>query len=284
MFEFFQILADPNLPFLRYALLLGLVSSVSLGLVGTYVVVRRISYIAAAIAHCILAGVGAAVFFRAHFGWDWLEPGYGALLAGVLAALLIGWVSTRFRQREDSVIGAIWVIGMAIGLLFLSKTPGYFDPMAYLFGDILLVNKADLGMAAALGVFILGVLYQLHRQIIAVALDAEFAAVRGLRVEALHYLMLLLTALAIVQMVSLIGIVLVVALVSLPPAIASVVAGSVPKVVLGAVVLNAGLIFFGLWSSYTLDTPTGPTIIILAGILFVATLLGKGALARFKRA
>lgn len=280
MTEFFQALSDPDLGFLRNALLLGLIGSIPLGAVGTFVVARRISYLAAAIAHSVLGGVGAALYAREVLGWTWLHPMLGALLTALLSAGVIGWVSLRSKQREDAVIGAIWVSGMAIGLLFIARTPGYIDPMAYLFGDILLVTPSDLWIAGGVGAFILGVLLLWHRQIVAVCFDSEFAAIRGVPADRIYILLLLLTALTVVTLVTLVGIVLVIALLTLPPAIASLRARSLWQMLLVSVVLTASFVFLGLGFSYSLDFPTGPSIILLAALVYLLANAGNRLLGR----
>ena len=171
----FQALKDPDLVFLRYALILSLVASVPLGAVGTLVVVRRISYLAAAIAHSALGGIGVALYANEALGWYWLSPMLGALLSAVLSAALVGWVSLRAREREDAAIGAIWVSGMAIGLLCIYNTTGYVDPMGYLFGDILLVKALDLQLAAVVGTVISLLCYY------STVLSWRFASMRSLR-------------------------------------------------------------------------------------------------------
>jgi len=272
MMEFFEALRDPHAQFLRNALWIGLIGALPFGLIGTYVVVRRISYIAAAIAHSILGGVGFAVFAQSHWGWSAFDPTYGALLAAILSALLIGWVNMRFADREDTVIGIIWVSGMAIGLIFLAQSPGYFDPMAFLFGDILLVGQGDLWRVCLLAGLVCLICIALSRQITAIALDPAFARIRGLRTQRLHYLMLILTALTIVLLVQLMGIILVVALLTLPPAIAAMRSHTLAGMVAIAVLLNALFIFGGLWLSYSLDWPTGPVIILLATAVFLLSI------------
>ncbi|MGJ8640025.1 MAG: metal ABC transporter permease [Opitutaceae bacterium] len=269
MAEFFQALLDPDLTFLRNALFLGLIGSLPLGAVGTFVVARRISYLAAAIAHSVLGGIGASLYCREALGWGWVHPMVGALIAAVLSAMLIGWVSLRAKQREDAVIGAIWVTGMAIGLLFIARTPGYIDPMAYLFGDILLVTHSDLWLAGAVGALIGGILLVWHRQIVAVCFDAEFAAIRGVRADWIYLLLLLLTALTVVILVSLVGIVLVIALLTLPPAIAALRARSLGGMLFAAIVMNFLFVFVGLGVSFSLDLPTGPSIILLAAAVYL---------------
>ncbi len=270
MVEFFRALGDPDLVFLRHALLLGVVGSLPLGAVGTFVVARRISYLAAAVAHCVLGGIGFSLYARAVLGWSWLHPTAGALAAALLAAFLLGWVSRRAREREDAVIGAIWVAGMAVGLVFIARTPGYVDPMAYLFGDILLVTTVDLWLAGGLGLVVLGALLLWHRQILAVCFDAEFAAVRGIRTDLVYWLLLVLTALTVVLLVSLVGVVLVVALVTLPPAIAGLCARRFWQMLAGAVALNALFIFSGLGIGFAADLSAGPVIILLAAGVYLA--------------
>ena len=139
MNEFLEAVRDN--PFMQHALLTGLLASLASGVVGTYVVVRRISYIAGGIAHCVLGGMGAAYYLQKTVpALDFLRPLHGAVVAALAAAVIIGLVSLRARQREDTVIGALWAVGMAVGLMFIWKTPGYnTDLMNYLFGDIMMV-------------------------------------------------------------------------------------------------------------------------------------------------
>jgi len=269
MTDFYRALLDPDLGFLRAALLLGIIGSLPLGAVGTFVVARRISYLAAAIAHSVLGGIGLALYMRTVYGWEWLHPMLGALVAALLAAALIGLVSMRSKQREDAVIGAIWVTGMAIGLLFIARTPGYIDPMTYLFGDILLVSGSDLWIASGVATTIFGILLVWHRQIVAVCFDAEFAAIRGVPADRIYLLLLLLTALTVVILVSLVGIVLVIALLTLPPAIASLGAKSLGGMLLAAVLMNISFVVLGLGISFGYDLPTGPTIILLAAVTYL---------------
>src|SRR5271167_4041305 len=137
MSELLDAIRSTDAPAFRYALIAGALSSVALGIIGTYVVTRRISYIAGAISHSVLGGIGAALYLQVVWHCRWCDPMFGAVTAALASALLIGAVSLRAKQREDTVIGAIWSVGMAVGLLFFAKTPGYSDPMSYLFGNIL---------------------------------------------------------------------------------------------------------------------------------------------------
>ncbi|MEA2063587.1 MAG: metal ABC transporter permease, partial [Gemmatimonadota bacterium] len=137
--------------FLQYALAAGVLSSVACGVVGTYVVTRRISYIAGGISHCVLGGIGVARYLQQVHGWNWFDPMYGAAAAALGAALLIGFISMRAAEREDTVISALWALGMAVGIIFISMTPGYSaDLVSYLFGNILMVTPAELWLIAVL--------------------------------------------------------------------------------------------------------------------------------------
>jgi len=261
---FFELLTDPDVSFLRNALLLGLIGSIPLGVVG--------SYLAAAVAHSALGGIGLSLFARTELGWEWLPPFAGALLFTVASALLIGWIAGQKGQREDAAIGTVWVGGMAIGIIAIAKTSGYNDPMAYLFGDILLVRESDLWLAGGFAAFIVVLLAFWHRQLFSVLFDPEFAASRGLRNDPVYLLLLVLTALTVVTLVSLIGVVLVVALLTLPPAIALARFKRIAWVILASVGLNLVCISLGLWLSYVLDFPAGPSIILVAAGFYAATL------------
>jgi zinc transport system permease protein len=265
MKEFLQALANPDIVFLRYAFAAGLLASVGFGIVGTYVVVRRISYIAGAISHCVLGGIGASLYLQAAAGWGWCTPLLGAVVSALLAAMVIGLVSLYARQREDTVIGALWAVGMAVGLVFLARTPGYVNPMSYLFGNILLISRGDLWMIAALDLAVVGLAVLFYNPFMLVCFDEEFARVRGLRVEFYYLLLLGLTALTVVLLVTVVGIVLVIALLTLPAAIAGQFARRVWQMMAFAAGLCMAFTAAGLGLSYVHNLPSGPTIILLAG-------------------
>ncbi|MFQ5491610.1 MAG: metal ABC transporter permease [Phycisphaerae bacterium] len=275
MSEFIEALRTQE--FLRHALATGLLVSVACGVVGTYVVTRRISYIAGAIAHSVLGGLGAAGYLKAVQGWTWLEPVHGAILAALMAAALIGLVSLRGSEREDSVIGAIWAIGMAVGVVFVSKTPGYAtDLMRYLFGNILLVSRDDLWLIGALDLLVVGLGVAFYRQFLAVCFDEEFARLRGVKVEFYYLLLLGLTALTVVLLVMVVGLVMVIALLTLPVAVAGHFSRRLWQMMVISTGLCALLTSGGLAVSYSPDLPPGATIILLAGAVYLLTVVGAG--------
>ena len=267
--------------FVQYALLTGVLVSIACGVVGTYVVARRISYLAGGIAHSVLGGMGAARYLQTVHGWDWLHPLHGAVAAALLAAVIIGLVSLRAKQREDTVIGAIWAIGMATGILFIARTPGYNeDLMSYLFGNILMVSPKDLWLIAALDVVVVGVGLLFYKQLMAVCFDEEFARLRGLRVEVYYLVLLCLTALTVVLLVTVVGLVMVIALLTLPVAIAGYFARRLWQMMALATVLSIIFTTAGLAVSYAPDLPAGATTIVLAGAAYLLVVIGMTAFKR----
>lgn len=261
--------------FLQYALLTGLLASIACGVIGSYVVTRRITYIAGGIAHSVLAGMGAARYCETVYNWKWLHPLYGAVVAALVAAIIIGLVSLRARQREDTVIGAVWAIGMAIGILFIFKTPGYNeDLMSYLFGSILMVSANDLWLIAGLDVLIVTVVLVFYRQFLAVCFDEEFARLRGIRVEFYYLMLLCLIALTVVLLVTVVGIVMVIALLTLPAAIAGKFSKKLWHMMILSTVFTMIITSAGLTISYGPDLPAGATTIVLAGAVYLAAILG----------
>jgi zinc transport system permease protein len=278
--EFLDALRDPDIPFLRYALMTGLLASVALGIMGTYVVTRRITYIAGAISHCVLAGIGAALYLQVNHGWTWFHPMFGAVVSALLAAVIIGMVSLYARQREDTVIGALWSVGMAIGLLLIYKTPGYIDPMSYLFGDILLISRQDLWLVAGLDVLVATAGLVFYNKFLAACFDEEFTALRGVHVRLYYLLLLCLTALTVVLLVRVVGIVLVIALLTLPAAVAGHFSRQLWQMMALAIVCCAVFTTAGLAVSYRFDLQSGPTIIVLAAVVYLAVAVGQ----RWRRA
>jgi zinc transport system permease protein len=280
MAEFITALRDPDIAFLRYALMVALLGSVAFGMIGTYVVARRITYIGGAIAHCALGGIGAALYLRHEMGVQWCGPMCGAVVASLLAALVIGLVSIHGRDREDTVIGAVWAVGMAVGLLFLAKTHAYVDPMSYLFGRIVYVSRNDVWLVAGLDVLVVGLSVLFHDRLVAMCFDEEFAELRGVRADRYYLLLLCLTALTVVLMVSVVGIVMVVALLTLPAAVAGQLSRRIWQMMVLAVVCCMVFTTTGLGLSYAWDLPSGPVIIILCAMVYLVVVFGTFVLRR----
>jgi zinc transport system permease protein len=272
MVEFLEAVRDTQ--FLRYALIVGLLSSVSLGIVGSYVVTRRITYIAAAISHCVLGGIGAALYLKNVWGWSWCDPMLGATAAALISALAIGLISLYARQREDTVISAVWAVGMAVGLLFFAAMRGYaVDPMSYLFGDILFISLDDVWLVTAMDAVVIVLGLGFYPKLMALCFDEEFAELRGVRVKLYYLLLLCLTALTVVLLVRVVGIVLVIALMTLPAAVAGHFAKRLWQMMAIAVLCCMVFITLGLAASYSPNLPCGPVIILIAGAAYLLVAL-----------
>ncbi len=272
MNSFFSALLEHS--FLQMAVAAALLASIGCGVIGTYVVVKRITFIAGGIAHTVLGGIGAALYLG-------FNPLHGALLAAVLSALLIGWVRLHWRTQEDALIGALWAIGMAIGVLFIAKTPGYqADLMGYLFGNILLVPAESLWFMASLDAVLLAVLVAYHQQFLAVVFDEEYSRLQGVPVAFFYLLLLVLVAITVVLLIQVVGLILVLALLTLPAAIASQYAHSIGRIMIIATTLGMILSVSGLALSYQPDLPPGPVIILLAGGAYLLSTLYTRATQR----
>ena len=265
----------PRYPFLQYALITGVLASIACGIIGSYVVTKRISYIAGSIAHTVLGGLGAARYFQTVYHWEWFHPLYGAVFAALISAVIIGLVSMRAKQREDTVIGSLWAVGMATGILFIYKTPGYNeDLMSYLFGSILMVSPQDLWMIAGLDILVViaGVLF--YNQFLALCFDEEYARLRGVHVEFYYLVLLCLTALTVVLLVTVVGIVMVIALITLPAAVAGELTKRLWHMMALSTVLTVLFTTAGLAISYGPDLPAGATTIIIAGTTYLLVVSG----------
>jgi len=268
LLEFFDALVNVNFPFLRNALLAGILSSVLFGILGSVVTVRRIGSLAGAISHAVLGGIGMALFLSAS-----ILPGFppilGALIFAVLSAVIIGFVSLKAKQREDTVINAIWVIGMSLGLLFMAKTPGYADPSTWLFGNILLISNMDLILLAVLDIIVLLLAWRFYAQIEASSFDAEFARTRGVPVDLIFLLLLCITAAAIVLLQTFVGIVMVIAMLTLPSGCAGVFSRSLSSMMMSSCLFASLFSVSGLVSGWIFDLPVGAMTVIIAGIVFL---------------
>jgi zinc transport system permease protein len=268
MWDFFEALARHS--FLQNAVIAGILASIGCGIVGTYVVVKRIGFMAGGIAHAVLGGMGAAYFFG-------LNPVAGALAAAILAALLIGWISLRWHQHEDTLIGALWAVGMAVGVIFISRTPGYTaDLMSYLFGNILMVPREDLIFMAAMDAAIVLIVALFYKQFLAIAFDEEYTRLQGVPVDALYLLLLCMVAVTVVLLIQVVGLILVIALLVLPAAIASQHVDSLGRMMVLATLLGVFFTGGGMALSYGPDLPAGATIILLAGGVYLMSTVATG--------
>ncbi len=258
-------------PFFQRALVAGLLASVACGIVGTFVVVRRIASISGGLSHAAFGGVGLGYLFG-------FEPMLGALGFGVASALGVGVAEIRLRQGLDTLIAMMWAVGMALGIVFVSLAPGQApDLLGYLFGNILLVSPQYVGAVAALDLLIIGVTVLLFDRLRAVVFDEEFAWVIGIRVELLFLLLLTLVGLTVVVLIRVVGVILVIALLTIPAVIARhwtdrLAPMMVLSVLIGGLTITAGLFAtWGVSAGFGVDLPTGPSIILLSAAGFATS-------------
>jgi zinc transport system permease protein len=258
-----------SFPFLMTSLLAGLASSITSGIVGTYVVVKRIVFISGSIAHSVLGGMGFFLYLKRTYRIDWLDPLYGALIAAILSALLIGWIHLKYREREDTVIAAIWSTGMALGVIFVSLTPGYnVELMNFLFGNILWISKTDLILLTSLAGFVILVTLILHQKFQAVCFDETEAELRGISAKKYYLILLNLVAISVVILIQVVGAILVIAMLAIPAAIASHYSKKLSQMMVQAVIFGAIFTALGLLTSFYLNWPPGATIALISAIAY----------------
>jgi zinc transport system permease protein len=253
--------------FMRNALAAGLMVSIICGITGTLVVVNRIVFLSGGIAHAAYGGIGLAFYL----GWPYMVGTLGFSLG---AAVIMGVVSLRSKHRSDTIIGVIWAVGMACGIILIDLTPGYnVDLMSYLFGSILTVPGSDLWIMAGMGL-VIGVLVILfYPDLLAMSYDEEFARIRGVPVTAIYIMMICMLAITVVMVIQVVGLILVIALLTIPPFIMEKYARSLLQMMIGSSLLGCLFTLLGMWISYRFDLTSGASIILVAGTAFFLNLL-----------
>lgn len=260
-------------PLLLAALLAGIGASFVSGIIGSYIVVKRIAFISGGIAHTVLGGIGFCLWLNRNYGVTGASPMLGALGAAILAALIIGWIHLNYREREDSAIAALWSIGMAAGVVFISQTPGFNVELTnYLVGNILWVTPDDLYFLFTLDALVLLIVLYLHKRFLIICFDEDQAKLQGVPVKSLYLLLLILIAITVVILVEVMGIILVMTMLTIPPAIANLFTARLSKMMLIAVALCCLFNLSGITLSFYLDWPAGATIALISGASYVAIL------------
>ncbi len=259
--------------FMRNALLSGILVSIAAGIVGTLVVVNRLSFLAGGVAHAAYGGLGLSAFL----GWT---PMAGTIPFSLGSSILMGIISRRKKERADTVIGVMWAVGMAIGIILIDLSPGYYvDLMSYLFGSIMAVPAASLVWMAVLDIIIIGLVVLLYKEILGMSYDEEFALISGIPVTAIYYLILCMIALSVVMLIKAVGLILVIALFTIPASIAEMFTNDLKLMMLLSCALGVVFTVFGLILSYNLDLTAGATIILFAcvgyGIAFALRKIPK---------
>ena len=244
--------------FFRNAVAAGLIASIVCGIIGSFVIVKRLVSLSGGLAHAAFGGVGLGYFLG-------VDPFLGAAGFTLAIALLIGTIREKFGQYMETLTGVVWAAGMATGILFIALTPGYAPELfGFLFGNILLIPSEDLIIMGILALGILLIVTAGFNQLVAVTFDEEYARVMNLPVTALLLLLLMLIAFSVIVLLRVVGIILVIALLTIPPAIAREYSGSMRSMMCLSVLAAAGCTIGGLFLSYVMNVPSGATIILLA--------------------
>ena len=251
------------------ALLAGLAASISGGIVGSYVVIKRIVFICGSIAHSVLGGMGLFLFLKRTYDLPFLEPIYGALFAAIISAFLIGWIRLKHHEREDTVIAAIWASGMAIGVIFTSLTPGYnTEMMNFLFGNILWASHSDIIMLFCLDLVVVFTTLIFYRRFLAICFDETHARLKNLSVTPLYFLLLTLVAITVVLLIQVVGAILLIALLTLPAAIANSYTIKLSRMMGLAIIISLLLTTLGTSISFFVNWPPGATIALTSTIVY----------------
>ncbi len=254
-----------NYQFFVNAMLASVLISILCGVMGAYIVARRIVFISGGITHASFGGIGLGYYLG-------INPLLGAAIFGILSALGIEFLSKKTEVREDSAIGMLWSLGMAIGIIFVFLTPGYApNLMTSLFGSILTVGSAELWFMGLLVIIMLVFFALFYRLIIALAFDADYAATHRVPSAFINYAMMALISLTIVLSIRVVGIILVMSMLTIPPSAANLFSKDFRRIMLLSVLFSILGCVSGILFSYYADIPSGASIIFSLVIVFAVS-------------
>jgi zinc transport system permease protein len=249
--------------FFQHALIGSLFTCIACGIVGVYVVSRRLVFISGGITHASFGGLGLGFYLGGN-------PILFALIFSVASAFGVEWLSKKQGVREDSAIAAFWALGMAMGVICLYLTPGYTPNIsAYLFGNILTITASDIWFAGVLAVLLIAAILLFYPQILYTAFDREFAGTKGIKVSLIEHLMMLAIAVTVVASIRMIGIMLLMSLLTIPQMTAGLFTSRMSKMIIYSILISLVGCLLGLFLSYYLNVPSGAAIIFVQVILFL---------------
>ena len=258
-----------NYTFFQHALLGSLFASIACGIIGTYIVTRRLVFISGGITHASFGGIGIGLYTG-------ISPILGPAIFSVLSAFGVEWLSKRKDMREDSAIAVFWTFGMAIGIIFSFLAPGFTpDLSAFLFGNILTITLTDIWMLVILSLILIGFFYFFLTPIIYIAFDREYARSQRIPVRLFEYILMMFIALTIVACLRMIGIVLVISLLTLPQMTANLFTHSFKKIIFMSIGIGFISCSGGLLLSYQLQVPSGASIIFFSILVYAFCKMGK---------
>jgi zinc transport system permease protein len=252
--------------FMRNALMASVLVSLACGIIGTLVVLKRMVFITGGVAHTAYGGVGLAFYLG-------INPVLGAVAFSLIASFMMGAVQRKTRQRPDTLIGVMWAMGMAIGIIFTDLTPGYkADLMSYLFGSILAVKSTDLWLMLGVNLLVIGLVTVFYKEFQAAAFDETFARVRNLPVDLLYLILITMIGLVVVMLMRMVGLIMIIALLTVPAAIGALFLINMKQIMILATGISLILTTGGLLLSYFLNLTSGATIILLSGTAYLIAL------------
>lgn len=256
--------------FMRNALIAAILVSIACGIVGTFVVIKKIVFISGGITHAAFGGIGLGYLLR-------VNPVLTAIPFSLLAAIGIGTISKKAKISEDAAIGILWTVGMALGILFIGLSPGYAPNLfSYLFGSILTVPFSDIIIMIILDVIIIAIVSIFYKEFQALSFDEEFTEISGVPTKFLYLLLLCLVALSIIVLIRVVGIILVIALLTIPTTIVRQFTNRLKYLIIFSTIGAIFLTIAGLWLSYLWNLPSGATIVlVLAAVFFASTLMKR---------
>lgn len=255
--------------FMRNALVAAVLVSIACGIVGTFIVIKRIVFISGGITHAAFGGIGLGYLLG-------VNPVLTAIPFSLASALGIGVMSRRTKISEDAAIGILWTVGMALGILFIGLAPGYApDLFSYLFGSILTVPFTDIIIMVVLDLIIIVTVMLLYKEFQALSFDEEFSEIAGVPTRTLYLILLCLVALSIIVLIRVVGIVLVIALLTIPTTIVRQFTHKLRSLIVYSAVCAVILTVAGLWLSYLFDLPSGATIVLALACTFLISVFVK---------
>ncbi len=263
--------------FMRNAIIAAVLVNITCGIVGTYVVIKKLVFISGGISHAAFGGIGLGYFLG-------VNPIVAAVPFSLLSAITIGLISKKSKLSEDAAIGIIWAAGMAMGIIFINLTPGYApDLFSYLFGNILTIPVMDLYIMLILDSIIILIIVLFFKEFYAVSFDEEFSTVIGIPNRIIYLVLLCMVALSVVILIRIVGIILVIALLTIPSSICRQFTYNIKKLIISSIVTGVILTIAGLWLSYLLNLASGATIIILLAVVFFVSFFAKRIFSSLRR-
>lgn len=263
MFEILQY------DFIQNAIIAGILISIVAGIIGSLVVVNKITFLTGGIAHSSYGGIGIAIYLG-------IPVLFGATVFAIITAMIIALLTINDRKRIDSIIGMMWASGMAVGIIFIDITPGYnVDLMSYLFGSIIAVSRDDIYYLIFLNFFIIFLVSIFYKQILAVSYDSEFATLRGINVKFFYTLILILAGLSVVAAIKAVGLILVIALLTIPTYLAEAFCNKLSVMMVISSLMATIFTLLGLVVSYMYDISSGASIIVVAVFILTSVKIYK---------